>query len=400
MPERTLWNPRFVFLLLTQGGFGFAHSSFMMLPKWMATELDAGPDEIGIVVAVSAIGIVLFLMPAGSMVDRYGRRRFLSAGAALMAITSACYVNVEAIGPTLYGLRVLQSIAFAYAFAGGAALCVDAAPPERIGQAVGLFGLSYVVMGAFAPAAVESIVEASGWDAAFLLAAGAAAWCAIGGLRVHEEPLARSPGDATALGTILLRPEMVWAVVIVALLGMAFGCAMNFYQPYALDLGLTELRDFFIANSVAAAACRLLLGPFIDRIGLRRISIASLLAYACVLFSIVWLDRIGLSPLGFGMGLAHGLFYPAYTGILLANCPADERGRRMSIIQAGLNAGMGLGGIALGWLAAEAGYPIIFRLSAGALVLGAFLVAWTTPGPGHALRHSPAQEATVSRGPS
>ena len=38
-------------------------------------------------------------------------------GAALMAITSACYVNVEEIGATLYALRILQSIAFAYAFA-------------------------------------------------------------------------------------------------------------------------------------------------------------------------------------------------------------------------------------------------------------------------------------------
>ena len=126
MPERTLWNRRFVFLLLTQAGFGFAHSAFLMLPKWMATELDAGPDAIGNVVAVSAAGIVLFLMPAGVMVDRYGRKRFLAAGAALMAVTSLCYVNVESIGGMLYGLRILQSIAFAYAFAGGAALCVDA----------------------------------------------------------------------------------------------------------------------------------------------------------------------------------------------------------------------------------------------------------------------------------
>ncbi|MCR9093235.1 MAG: MFS transporter [bacterium] len=379
MPERKLWNRRFVFLLLTQAGFGFAHSAFMMLPKWMATELDAGPDAIGRVVAVSAMGIVLFLMPAGAMVDRYGRKRFLAAGAALMSVTSLCYVNVESIGVTLYLLRILQSIAFAYAFAGGAALCVDAAPPERIGQAVGLFGLSYVVMGAFAPAAVEEIVAASSWDTAFALAAGAAAWCALGGLLVHEEPLAAEASEPVALGEILVRREMLWGISIVALLGMAFGCAMNFHQPYALDLGLTRLRDFFIANSVAATACRLLLGPFMDRIGLRRVAVASLTAYSAVMLSLVWLDRIGLAPIGFGMGLAHGLFYPAYTGSLLAGCPANERGRRMSIIQAGLNGGMGAGGIALGWLAARAGYPIIFVISAGAVLFGAFLITRTLP---------------------
>ena len=67
---------------------------------------------------------------------------------------------------------------------------------------------------------------------------------------------------------------------------MAFGCAMNFHQPYALDLGLTRLRDFFIANSLAAAACRLILGPFMDRIGLRRVAVTSLAAYAGVILAL------------------------------------------------------------------------------------------------------------------
>jgi len=378
MPEQTLWNPRFVFLLLAQAGFGFAHSSFMMLPKWMATELAAGPDEIGRVVAVSAISVVLFLMPAGSMVDRYGRKRFLSAGAGLMAVSSACYVYVDEIGVTLYALRLIQSVAFAYAFAGGAALCVDAAPRDRIGQAVGLFGLAYVLMGAFAPAAVEAVVEASGWNAAFLMAAGAATWCCVSSLFLHEEPLDHGDTPIVALRSILARPEIAWSVLIIGLLGIAFGCAMNFHQPFALSLGRTELRDFFIANSSAAAACRLLIGPFIDRIGLRRISIASLSLYSLVLFAMVWLDEIGLGPIGFAMGLAHGLFYPAYTGLVLTNCPPAERGRWMSILQAGLNIGIGFGGVALGWIAAGYGYPVIFQISAVALVLGAVLVAKTT----------------------
>ncbi len=378
MPETTLWNRRFIFLLLAQAGFGFAHSSFMMLPKFLATELSAGPEEIGLVVAVSAISIVAFLIPAGSMVDRHGRKQFLSAGAALMALSSASYVYVHEIAAFLYVLRVLQSAAFAYAFAGGAALCVDAAPPARLGQAVGLFGLSYVVMGAFAPAAVEAIVEASGWNAAFLLAACAAGWCCVLSIFVREDAIDHAAAEPVALHTIATRPEILRAVAIVGLLGIAFGCAMNFYQPYALSLGIYELRNFFIANSLAAAGCRLGLGPYIDRIGLRRVSLASLCLYSAVVFSMFWLDRIGLVWLGLGIGLAHGLFYPAYTAILLTGCPAAERGRRMSIIQAGLNLGMGLGGFALGWIAGRFGYPTIFLVSTGALLLGVFLVARTT----------------------
>ena len=40
-----------------------------------------GNSEIGWVVAISAVSVVIFLIPAGSMVDRHGRKQFLAAGA-------------------------------------------------------------------------------------------------------------------------------------------------------------------------------------------------------------------------------------------------------------------------------------------------------------------------------
>lgn len=379
MPESSLLNRRFLFLLVAQAGFGFAHASFLMLPKFLATELSAGPDEIGRVVAVSAISIVAFLIPAGSMVDRHGRKHFLIAGSALMALTSAMHVLVDEVGLFLYALRIVQSLAFAYAYAAGAALCVDAAPPERLGQAIGLFGLAYVAMGAFAPAVVETVVELEGWNAAFSIAAMSALLCVLLSFGVFEARPVRTDEPHVALTTIAMRPAMLRALLVIGLLGVAFGCAFNFYQPFALSLGITELRDFFIANSAAAATCRLLIGPFIDRIGLRRISLGSLSLYAIVIWSMTSLDSLGLVVLGLGLGVAHGLFYPAFTAIVLSNAPPDERGRRLSIIQASLNLGMGCGGIVLGWIAAEFGYPIIFQISAGAIVVAGLLILFEAP---------------------
>jgi MFS family permease len=374
MPESNLFNRRFVFLLIAQAGFGFAHSSFLMLPKFLATQLAAGPDEIGVVVSVSAISIVFFLIPAGAMIDRHGRKHFLIAGAALMAVTSAMHVLVDEVGVFLYALRIVQALAFAYAYAAGAALCIDAAPPARLGQAIGLFGLAYVSMGAIAPAVVETVVDASGWNAAFLIAAGAASLCGLLSIAVQEGRLDRANAPHVPLTTIATRPAMLRALTVIGLLGVAFGCAFNFYQPYALSLGIEELRDFFIANSLAAAACRLGLGPYIDRIGLRRVSLASLSLYAVVIWSMIYLDELGLVCLGLGMGVAHGLFYPAYTAIVLSDSPAEERGRRLSIIQASLNLGVGAGAVVLGYLAARWGYPLIFEISAIAIVVAAVLI--------------------------
>ena len=376
MPESTLFSRRFLFLLLAQAGFGFANSSFLLLPKFLATQLAAGPDEIGRVVSASALAIVLFLVPAGSMVDRFGRKGFLIGGAVLMVLVCVAHTTVESIGPLLYALRVAHALAFAYAYAAGAALCVDAAPDERVGQAIGLFGLTYVTMGAFAPAAVESLVDASGWRSAFLLAAAAAGVCGLLSIGIREvRPAASEPADAAPLIEILRRPVMLRALLVIALVGIAFGCAFNFYQPFALSLGMTALRDFFIASALASLGCRLVIGPFIDRIGLHRVSLVTLTLYGLSVFAMTELDRLGLFLLGLSVGCAHGLFYPAYTGLVLAGSPPSERGRRLSLMQAGLNVGVAGGGVLLGSLASRFGYEVIFELAAGIVGLAVLMIA-------------------------
>lgn len=374
-----LWNRRFVVLLLAQIGVAWANSSFLILPKFLATRLEAGPEAIGRVVLISSLAVVVSLLPAGSLVDRHGRKRFLTAGATLMGLACAAHVFVDSVGPLLYGLRVVQALAFAFAYAAGAALAIDAAPPARLGQALGLFGLVYVLTGALAPAAVEAIVAFHGWGPAFLLAGGAAMGSALLSLSVSEPRSASTAATHVATRTILARPRVRRAMAVVGLLGIGYGGAFNFHQPFALSLGITELRDFFLAHSLAAGASRLVTGPFVDRIGLRRISLASLALYALAVLAIAWLDRIGLFVLGLGIGVSHGLFYPAYTGVVLEGCAPAERGRHIALLQAGLYLGIGFGGVALGAIAGRFGYPAIFALGS-AMLVGAFaLIALERP---------------------
>ena len=95
-------------------------------------------------------------------------------------------------------------------------------------------------MGAFAPAAVEAIAETRGWSAAFSVAAVAATWCALASVFVREDEQAPANEQTVSLASIIRSREMVVATGIIALLGIGFGCAMNFYQPYALELGGIE----------------------------------------------------------------------------------------------------------------------------------------------------------------
>ena len=166
----SLFTRSFVALLAAQASFGFAFSAFFLLPKYMSAELGAGPAEIGRVTAIFYITAMLLQPLMGSIVDRRGRRRFLTAGALLMMLACAGFVFVDGLGPLIYVLRTAQGIAFAMAFVAGSALAVDEAPPDRLALALGIFGLTMLSNNAVAPVLVEEIAQRRGWEPAFLLA--------------------------------------------------------------------------------------------------------------------------------------------------------------------------------------------------------------------------------------
>ena len=81
----------FLTVLLAQASFGYAFSSFLLLPKYLKVELVASASQIGLVSAVSGVAAMVALLACGSAVDRWGRRWFLTAGGLLMAAASLAF---------------------------------------------------------------------------------------------------------------------------------------------------------------------------------------------------------------------------------------------------------------------------------------------------------------------
>jgi MFS family permease len=81
-----------------------------------------------------------------------------------------------------------------------------------------------------------------------------------------------------------------------------------------------------------------------------------------------------LALFGAGLGVAHGLFYPAYNALALEDMEAHERGKSLGLFQAGFNAGSSCGAFALGELAERAGFPAVFLAAASCVLLALVLV--------------------------
>jgi MFS family permease len=360
----------FASLLLAQVGFGYAFSSYFLLPKFVVVALDGGPREIGLLTGAHNFAVFALMPAMGALVDRFGRRPFLIAGALLMAVASLLFTAIDSFGPAIFALRGIQALAFAMAFAAGSALAVDEAPPERVAQAIGLFGLTFLSMNAVAPLVVEEVSVRAGWPTAFGLAAAGAVLCALLSLRLRERAVPAGQGEALqGLVAVATRPSLLRVMAVVALVGIAFSSIFNFHQPFALEAGMERVRAFFAAYAVVAIGVRVGFGAWIDRFGRRRSAIAALSLYVAVALLASEIPRTGLALLGAALGLAHGVFYPAFNAVALERAGARERGKVMSLYQAAFQAGGAAGPLLLGLLAERAGYPAVFFASAGCLAL-------------------------------
>lgn len=355
----------FVALILTNVAFSFSFSTFFLLPKFMAQELSASASEIGGIATVFGVAMLLAVPWVSRLLDGTRNRAVIVAGCTLQALASLGFVWVDSVGPRMVVLRCMQALAMSMLGNAGAVVVADLAPRGRLAQALGLFAGTGMVMTAVAPAFVEWLAEREGYAPAFAIASGAAAVAALLALRLEGGGTAHA--EHSSLLGVLRRASSLRMILVLGCAGLGFGVMFSFSQPFALELGIKNVRGFFLAFAAAAVFVRVVLGGAIDRIGARKVATVSLAAYGVVVLSMYGLKDGRLMLLGGLFGLAHGLFIPAFTAFIVGNAAVHERGKLMTLFNGAFNLGNCVV-VLLGVLAERAGYPAVFALS-GALIL-------------------------------
>jgi MFS family permease len=389
-PDRPLFTRNFVTLLVAQAAFGYAFSSFFMLPKFLVTALDASPAEIGFIAATYSTVTIACMPLLGVLVDRFGRRIFMTAGSLLMALLAAAFGLVDSVGPLVYALRGAQGVAFSMVFVGGSALAVDEAPPERMGQAIALFGLTMLAMNGVAAAGVEAISLSAGWTPAFLVAATAACVSATLSRLLREPGFTAAAGGANGLAEVLRQPGLSQLLVAIAAVGAAMSTVVTFHQPFALTLGIETVSGFFVAYAAAAMVVRAGLGHWIDRAGRRRVALFALSVYCVDVTGMAWLGSAsGLLVLGVGLGVAHGFAYPSLNSLAVSGVGSHQRGKVMALFQGAFHAGFAAAASGFGMVAAQRGYTVVFFGGGACALLGLLVIAASARRPSAAAPVAP-----------
>ena len=374
-----LLTPQFALLLATSAIVGLSFSTFFLLPKFLAVELGADPATIGGVSAITLVASVICMPIGGVLIDRHGRRPFVIFGALLFAAGCAGFLFVERVGPLLWGMRVVQGIAWPLYYLGLSTLATDLAPRARLGEAIGLFGAVMISTNALGPALAEWGAQAFGWRGVFGATVAAALTAAVMARWLREERRPPPHADAATLRALVARPGLRRVLLVTALIGWTFSAMFTFYQPWALASGYQEVSAYLVAFSTCAMVVRVLLGKVADRFGRLRVAKVVLVLYCIAPLSLIWLDTLGLGLTGALIGVAHGIFFPSLNAVAIDFSAEHERGKTMGAYNAAFNLGFAGGSYLLGVIAMASSFPAIFMLASASAALACVLLATLAP---------------------
>jgi len=395
-PVRTLWTKPFFFVIGVQMLVNYALSTFLLLPKYLSTQLSATASDVGHVSAIQGLVAALAVPFVGGWLDRIGRRPLMAAGAVLMFGYSLAWLAVDHVGPLAYALQVVSGVGGMLAFSGSITLITDLAPHARLGQAIGVFGAANISMNALAPAIAESTAERLGWHVAFGLAAAFSLLSFVLSHWVRDAP--RPDAAATAQSgrggdlaqTLSVARSLVPYLAAMASCGAAFGAVFTFYQPFVLEQGAKNVSPFFIGFTLAAVIIRIGLGSLADRYGRRLVALRAFAVYALVVLVMTQLSPGRLFGFGFAFGLAHGFFYPALSALTLEVADASARGRAMTLVTGAFNLGNTVSVTSFGWVVHGYGYQTVF-VSASLVACCGIAILYAGSARGTAVQSAPAE---------
>ena len=368
-----LWSKEYRRLLVVQFMSGLGFSTFYLLPKYLKCVHRASAAAIGQVMGVALLAAVAATPLAAIWLARGRRRSPAVISLAMLAGCALAFAFVDRIGLVMLLLRVAQGAAASVLMITVVTRAAEIVPSHRLGQAIGYLGVAGLITNALSPVLAEPFAELLGWPAAFVLAA---LWCIAGATAAFyvEDAPSTAAVPMTDLRRIVTAPlrSILYAG---AICGVAFGVMFTYTQPLAMQRGAQHVGLFFSGFAVLACSVRLLIGDIADRVGRKSVSMLATLGYSLVVLATAWVTPHSLFWAGAGLGLAHGLLYPALNALAFEMSEARHRGVVAAAFSGAFNLGHALSVLNLGFVADAWGLPSIFVGAATLTMTGAWALA-------------------------
>jgi len=376
--------------LVSRLGYQMARSP--VLPAF-ATDLGAGPELLGVIVAASTITGVFFKLPAGTLSDMLGRKRMMVLGALFFAFPPFLYPLVN--DPwSLLALRFVHGFATAI-FSPVAAAYVAGLREQGRGARLGWFASANDIGATGGPMIGGFLL--------YFTASYPVTYLTVGGLGVLTlaivlllpdiEPArvreTKTFGQRLAefrqgVAEVLSVPPILIASSIEAVMYFGYAAFLGFLPIYAKQAGLNDAEIALVlgAQLVAAMLVKPLAGSLSDRFSRKPVIIVGLLFCVAALPLIFRSESFtAFALMSALLGIGVGTVTPVTNALIADLASAKRLGAAMGVFGTVFDFGEAMGPIVAGFLIGSVGYAVTFDILAAATLAATFILFFVVKEP-------------------
>ena len=313
-----------------------------LLPRYV-DEFDLSKTGAGVLVAAYAAGAFVGAVPAGYAASRYGPRRAVLYGLALIAVASLGFA-IAGDALSLGVARFVQGLGSTLSWAGALTWLVASTPRARRGEMLGT-AIGSAIFGALLGPALGALAEGIGPRPVFAALAGLTV--ALGAWALRTPPARAEQPTLAALARAAREPQVFGACWLMVLPALFFG-VLAVLVPLELDAAgwtATAIAAVFIGSAAIEMFIAPLLGRLSDQRGRLLPLRFSLTGATIVAVGLAIADRPAvLVPLIVAAGIAFGAFWAPAMALL--SDAAERIGLAQGLAFGFMNAAWGAGNTA------------------------------------------------------
>lgn len=353
-----LWTASFVKIVLVN--FLIFVNFHALLPTFpfFVTYLGGDAVTIGVATALFSLASILSRPFIGWMVDSKGRCTMLMLGLAGMSLIPMGYFVSAGIA-TAVVLRTFHGVFHAASSNSSSTWVTDILPAQRMGEGLGMYGLSMAVSTAVAPAMGLWVMNHWGFQPLFGIAAAVTVLAMLLGASIRPRGYQLS-AKPLRLGE-LFEAMSVPAAVTQFFFMMAYGVIEVFVAIYAAENGLPDGGIYFIAIALATVATRILMGRAVDIRGEGpMVLVGNLAGFFSVMLLVFGHNTPCYLLSALLIGFSFGAVQPSLQTMAMHAVAPQRRGAASSTFFVAFDLGIALGGFLAGVLIEYYGYDVMF----------------------------------------
>lgn len=376
-----LWTKSFIALSIS-ALFLFLNLQMLLasFPSYVKDEFHAGDIMVSLVTSVFALTAIATRFMTAFLMRKISRNVLLYIGLAIAVAITALYVVADSIGSLLL-MRVGYGIGFGIASTIIPTIVSQIIPSKRMGEGIGYFGLSTSLAMSVGPMIGLNVMKQSGFSTLAMIGAFTLL-LAFPVLLFSRSLSAPLPKQSVPNSSPLSKPvkvpfnsQLVLPALLNVLLAITYGGLLSFIALFGETVHLAQVGLFFLFNAITIIIIRPISGRLFDKRGPAAVLIP---AAVCVVASLAVLSYTTSMPMlivsALLYGLGFGAIQPTIQAWMLRTSTPAQYGMANSMFYNSTDLGVASGAIILGAISAASDYGIMYRYSAGFMVL--FLIIY------------------------